>query len=96
MTIENVKEAINKSKKFLKEKYKIKSIRIFGSFVRHEEATNSDIDILVEFYSSPDIFEFIELEGFLEKLLGTKVDLVTEQSLKPLIKDKILEEAVYI
>jgi len=96
MTIENVKEIINKNKKFLKEKYKVKSIRIFGSFARREEGADSDIDVLVEFYTSPDIFKFMELEEFLENLLGTGVDLVTEQALKPLIKDKILEEAVYI
>jgi predicted nucleotidyltransferase len=96
MTIENVRGIINKNKKFLKEKYKVKSMRIFGSFARYEEAKDSDIDILVEFYATPDIFEFIELEGVLGNLLGTRVDLVTERSLKTLIKDKILEEAVYI
>ncbi|MBU1006967.1 MAG: nucleotidyltransferase family protein [Candidatus Omnitrophica bacterium] len=96
MTIDNVREIINKNKNFLKEKYKVKSIKIFGSFARHEEAADSDIDILIGFYSSPDIFEFIELEGFLGNLLGVKVDLVTEQALKPLIKDKILEEAISI
>jgi len=96
MTIENIRNIINKNKKFLEEKYKIKSIGIFGSFVRDEVTTDSDVDVLVEFNESPDIFEFIKLEQFLEQLLAIKVDLVTKKALKPLIKDKILKEAVYL
>ncbi|MBL7131394.1 MAG: nucleotidyltransferase family protein [Candidatus Omnitrophica bacterium] len=96
MTIQNIRNIINKNRKFLKEKYKIKSMSIFGSIARDEGSTNSDVDVLVEFNESPDMFEFIKLEQFLENLLGAKVDLVTKKALKPLIKDKILKEAVYL
>lgn len=96
MTIENIREIIDKNKKTLEGKYKIKSIGIFGSMARGEDETDSDVDILIEFNESPDIFQFIELEGFLGKLIGMKVDLVTRKALKSQIKDKILKEAVYL
>jgi len=50
----------------------------------------------VEFSETPDLFEFIELENFLRKLLKIKVDLVTKEALKPLIKKEILRETIYI
>jgi len=49
---------------------------------------------LIDFYSTIDLFEFIELENFLGEKLGGKVDLVMKDTLKPQIKDRILREAV--
>jgi len=79
----------------LKEKFKVKSIGIFGSCVRGEQTKTSDIDMLVEFEAPVGFFKFIELENHLSEKLGAKVDLVTPDALKPLIKPHILEEAVY-
>ena len=64
--------------------------------MRKEEKEKGDIDILVEFYETIDLFEFVELEGFLSEALGVKVDLVMKETLKPRIKNRILKEAVYI
>ncbi|MBF0473131.1 MAG: nucleotidyltransferase family protein [Nitrospirae bacterium] len=77
-------------------KYKVKEIGIFGSVVRGETKQKSDIDILVDFYEIPDLIKFIELEGYLEKLLKSRVDLVDKQGLKPRIKETILSEVFYI
>jgi len=96
MTLEAIRTKISKNKRLLEEKYNVKSIGIFGSSARNKLGKDSDIDILVEFSESPDIFEFIKLEGFLASLLGTKVDLVTKKALKTLIKESILNETVYI
>jgi hypothetical protein len=96
MNLDQIKEKINKNKRLLEEKYRVKSIGIFGSAVNNAVGKDSDIDILVEFSEVPDIFEFVALEGFLTNLLGAKVDLVTKKALKPLIKDAILNETVYI
>ena len=52
------------------------------------------MDILVEFYEQIG-WEFIDLQEFLEEILGKKVDLVTIKALRPQLKDKILEEVVY-
>ena len=91
-----IKEILKRNKKLLEGNYKIKVIGIFGSYSRGDLNKNSDIDILVEFSETPDFFEFIRLENFLEGLLRIKVDLVTRDALKPLIKNEILKETIYI
>jgi hypothetical protein len=96
MTLKTIKEKISKNKRLLEEKYNVRSIGVFGSCVDDTLDKKGDIDILVEFSKTPDIFEFIKLEEFLSNLLGAKVDLVTKKALKPLIKESILKETLYI
>lgn len=96
MKLEQIKKILNKQLPFLRKKYKVKSIGIFGSFARGEQRKGSDIDILVEFSEPIGFFKFIDLADFLEEQLGCKVDLVTKKALKPLIKDKILKEVAYV
>ena len=91
-----VLKIIKSQKKFLGEKYKLKKIGIFGSFVRNEWKRNSDIDILVDFYEVPDLFAFLNLEWYLEKVLGEKVDLVRKPVVREELKKKILSEVVYL
>lgn len=89
-------DTIKKHKKELSEKYKVKEIGIFGSYVRGEEKKKSDVDVLVEFEEVPDLFKFIEIERYLERLLKKKVDLVEKTALKPQLKDIILNEVVNV
>ncbi len=77
----------------LKTQYNVKTLDIFGSYIRNEYDLESDIDILVSFTEVPSLFKFIELEDYLCNLLGIKVDLVMKSSLKPFIGQKILAEA---
>jgi len=95
-TLNEIKKIILKHKKELKEKYKVKTIGIFGSYARGEQKETSDIDILVEFYETPSLLDFIGLEQYLSDLLNIKVDLVSSKSLHPLIKDYIMEDVVYV
>lgn len=95
-SLEEIKRIINEYRPILKERFKINSIGICGSYVRKAEKAKSDIDILVEFYETIDLFEFVELEDFLSEALGVKVDSVMKETLKPRIKNRILKEAVYI
>lgn len=74
--------------------YNIKSLGLFGSYVRGEQNKKSDLDILVEFTKSPSLFTFIRLENYLSDQLGTKVDLVMKDSLKPIIGKHILHETI--
>ena len=96
MNLEEIKRKIDEYKPFLKKEFKVKSISVFGSYLRGEQTKKSDIDILVEFYDTIDLFEFVRLENFLSEILEIKVDLVMKDTLKPLIKNKILKEAVSI
>jgi len=79
----------------LKEKFKVRKIGLFGSYAREEQTKVSDIDMLVEFEAPVGFFKFIELENYLSEKLGAKVDLVTPDALKSLIKPNIIEEAIY-
>jgi len=81
-------------KPILKDRYSVKKIGIFGSYVRNEQKEDSDIDIIVEF-SGPVGFQFIDLKLYLEEILNSKVDLVTPNALKPQIKEQILREVSY-
>ncbi len=77
----------------LREKYRVRDLEVFGSYVRGEEAEGSDLDLLVTFEEVPTLFQIVALEQFLSDELGVKVDLVMKEALKPRIGKHILEEA---
>ncbi|MDO8514961.1 MAG: nucleotidyltransferase domain-containing protein, partial [bacterium] len=60
------------------------------------DKAKSDVDVLVKLTKPVGFFSFINLEDQLTKILGQKVDLATENSLKPIIKNEILKEVVYV
>lgn len=95
--LEEIKKKINGHKPFLRKKFKVKEIGIFGSYIRGEQKKKkSDLDILVEFKGAISLFEFMDMEEFLGQILGVKVDLVSKKALKPRIGKHILEEVIYI
>jgi predicted nucleotidyltransferase len=96
MSIQEIKFKIKSIEPFLKEKFRVKKIGIFGSYSRGEQRKSSDIDILVDYYEDPSLFEFLDLEYYLEDILKNKVDLVMENSLKHYIGKHILSEVIYI
>ncbi len=91
-----IRGILDENKKYLNRKYGVKEIGIFGSYIRGEQGKNSDIDILVEFSKPIGFFKFLELEEYLEKLLGLKVDLVSKKALKPRIGEYIMKEVVFV
>jgi predicted nucleotidyltransferase len=91
-----IKEKLIQELLLLAEIYKVKSLGVFGSYVRQKQCIDSDIDILVTFTEIPSLFKFIELENYLTDLLDNKVDLVMKDSLKPRIGERILREVVPI
>jgi predicted nucleotidyltransferase len=74
--------------------YHVDSLGLFGSYVRHENRPDSDLDVLITFSEIPSLLRFIELENHLSDLLGVKVDLVMRDALKPQIGRQILAEVV--
>ena len=95
MKLEEIKEILKKHKKELQENFN-KNMGIFGSYVRGEQREASDVDILVEFYETPDLLKFIELERYLEEILGVKVDLVRKQAIREELGERILKEVVSV
>ncbi len=95
--MDQIEEIISKLREImplLEEKYGVESLQTFGSYARNQQGEESDVDILVEFHKTIDLFAFMELEDFLGEVLDRKVDLVMKDTLKPRIKEKILKEAI--
>ena len=75
----------------------VSRIGIFGSFVREQSRSGSDVDVIVEFERGKKNFDnFIRLSFLLEELFGRKVEVVTPESLSPHIGPYILEEVEYV
>ena len=92
MSLDEIKKILRGYKSVLKDKYHVNTLGIFGSYVRDEQAEDSDLDILVDFTAPISLFEFIDIEEELSKLLNVKVDLVSRNALKPYIGKRILNE----
>jgi len=95
-TVKEIKKTLSEEKNTLSKKYGIERIDLFGSFIRGEQDKKSDIDILVDFKEPVGLFTFVEIEEYLEKKLGRKVDLVSRKALKPTIGKYILREVLYV
>ena len=80
----------------LRDKYGVQSLSLFGSVARNEARPDSDVDLLVEFNRPVGLFGLIALQEYLEKLFGCKVDLGTPDSLRPGLKEEVLQEAVHV
>ena len=74
----------------------VKSLAVFGSIARGDFSAESDLDILVEFDREVGLFEFIRLKLNLEQWSGCRVDLVTQDALRPALRQRILDEAIYV
>ena len=77
-------------------KHDVKRASLFGSIVRGEMSSDSDIDILVEFQGRKSLLNLGGLKVELEEKLKCKVDVLTYKSLHPLLKEQILAEQVEI
>ena len=70
-----------------------RNVRVFGSIVRGDARSNSDIDLLVEIEPGRTLLDLIALEQDLEELLGLPVDVLTDGGLSPYLQQRILAEA---
>jgi hypothetical protein len=89
-------DIIRQSRLEIEARYGVKRLGLFGSFVRGQAGSHSDIDLLVSFRRDIDLFEFLDLRDFLQNRLDHKVDLVMESALKPAIGKRIRAEVEYV
>ncbi|MBI2486726.1 MAG: nucleotidyltransferase family protein [Deltaproteobacteria bacterium] len=96
-TLEEMKRILAEHKHELYERYHVQSIGIFGSYVRGDQKSKSDVDILVDF-DKPMGWEIVDLHEYLEKILAMKVDLVTKGAVirKPLLWKSIQEDLINV
>jgi len=94
--LEEIKSTLQRIMPEIKERYKVKYLGVFGSYVRGEASRTSDLDLLVEFEQAPTLYEFIRMERYLSEQVGIKVDLVMKKTLRPYIGKRILAEVVAV
>lgn len=95
-SLDEVIEIITCLKEEIKQKYKAEIIGLFGSFARGEQKKASDVDILINFYRDATLFDLVRLSMFLEEKLRLKVDLVPQDTIRKELKEKIMNEVIYI
>ena len=98
LTEKEIMRALREHRDIL-EKYKVKRIGLFGSYVRGEQKKKSDVDLVVEFdlsafgHNFEGLFDvFIDLSSYLEKLFGKKVDILTPVSIESIRIKEVAEE----
>lgn len=79
----------------LQERFQVRRIGLFGSYVWQDAQPGSDIDVLVEL-EAPTFDRYMDLKFFLEDLLHREVDLVLADTLKPRLRPIITQEVVYV
>lgn len=86
---------LKEMKEELRERYHVRSVGIFGSYSKHQQTEQSDLDLVVEFEKPIGILAFVHLRDLISDRLNIKVDLVTPDGLHPLIREKVMHEVVY-
>jgi len=88
---------LKRNKTFLYDRFGVIRMGVFGSVVRGDQTGSSDIDMIVDIEKGrKNIHSFLQLKRFLEKELEKKIDLGFEHSLKPIVRDKIKEQIIYV
>ena len=95
-SVHELKKELELLKPTLKNRFKVETVEIFGSYARGEQTDASDVDLLVTYSQMTSFFTIYDLEKFLQRKLGVRVDVVAKKFLNPHLKDKVLQEAVSV
>ncbi|WP_342087788.1 nucleotidyltransferase family protein [Dyadobacter sp. OTU695] len=93
--LSNVVQILKELKPELTDRYHVTSIGLFGSIVRDDFSSESDVDIIVDF-SQPVGIEFVDLADLIEERIGKPVDLVSKKGIKPRYFEEISSEILYV
>ena len=79
----------------LRQRFDVRSLRLFGSVARDEQKEGSDVDVCVEM--PPKLYLLVELGMFLEELLGCRVDVVRmHRNMNAYLKSEIERDGIYV
>lgn len=95
-TLQEVESILRDQKPIIRQRFKVKEIGIFGSFVRGEQNESSDLDLLIDFEEPIGLIRYVGLQNYLSDKIGERVDLITKSGLKPRISGHILKEVIYV
>lgn len=95
--LNEILEFFKKNKKYLKDKFGVIQIGIFGSIVMGEVTKKSDIDIVIEMESDKkNLHNFLKLKRMLRRELRRKIDLGLKSAIKPSVYEKIKDRIIYV
>ena len=95
-SLEEIKELIRQHKPELKRQFHVDKIAVFGSYARGKQKKRSDIDFLVTFDESISLFTLGGLYEYLKEIMGTDVDVVAREDLRPEFRENVMKDIVYI
>ena len=98
-TREEILDFLEKDKNHLREDFHVIKIGIFGSVAKNTHNANSDIDLIAEFEeNTPNLYELKQkLKSYLKQRLEVEnIDICRERYIKPIFKQSILKEALYV
>jgi uncharacterized protein len=95
-TLHEIESILRDQKPILRQKFMVKEIGIFGSFVRGEQKDTSDLDLLIDFEEPIGLIRYVGLQNYLSDKIGEQVDLITKSGIKPRIRGHILKEVIYV
>ena len=93
-----LKGLLREQEPYLEEKYGVRILGVFGSYVRNEQRPDSDLDVLIELDRPPKIslIGLVELEYYLSELLGVRVDIAIKKNLRKRVGERIMREVVEV
>ena len=94
--LKQIQSLLVSSKAELRKKYNVNELGIFGSYARGQQKKTSDVDILVRFNPNASLFDFVGLGNYLEEKLKIKVDVVSENGIRPELKSSIVKDVVRV
>ena len=98
VTRSQIIQYLSANKQNISRKYRLKKLGIFGSYARNEQTPASDLDLLVEFEdNTPDLTdkkEFLRKE--IQSVFHIPVDICREKYIKPIFRQQILSDAIYV
>ncbi|MDX1920821.1 MAG: nucleotidyltransferase domain-containing protein [Candidatus Caenarcaniphilales bacterium] len=94
-SLQEVKSIIFGLKPYLREKYGVLEVEIFGSYSRDEQTQNSDLDLIITL-DKPLGFEFLDLCDYLDSQLDVKVDILTQKGIKKNFYNSIKGDIVHV
>lgn len=96
MTREEIMAFLRDHKGEMSERFGVTRLGVAGSFARGEATENSDIDIIVDLHSRNTFRSFFGLLHYLQDALPHRIDLATEASLKPLVREQVMKDIRYV
>jgi len=96
MNAQDVLVKLRELKPIITGRYKVKELSLFGSFVRGEQGTSSDIDLLAEFEDNADLFDLMGLGLYLEEIFQRPVDVVPKRALRAELRESVLHQVITV